>query len=91
MFNKIATFVCLIKSSFFKVIEDPECKDLAEWCKHEPECHHEDVQTSCPKLCGTCKGKLLDIKTRINNTELYQRAVICFHYYIVISRMFFHI
>ena len=34
------------------------CEDLQDWCKHEPKCTTEDVLTSCPKLCGTCQGKI---------------------------------
>lgn len=44
---------------FLKNIETPPCEDLEGWCKHEPKCEHEDVQDSCPKLCGTCKGRFL--------------------------------
>ena len=51
------------------MLEDPECEDLEEWCKHEPECDHDDVQTSCPKLCGSCKGKLQDTLIGTTNTR----------------------
>ena len=40
----------------FLNIEEPPCEDSEEWCKHEPNCSHDDVMESCPKLCGVCKG-----------------------------------
>ena len=42
---------------FFKLyISLDECKDNEEWCKYEPNCAKEDVQTKCPKFCKICKG-----------------------------------
>ena len=52
--RQILTFLSII---FLKLIlEIPPCEDLEDWCEHEPKCTHEDVVTSCPKLCGTCEG-----------------------------------
>ena len=33
-----------------------ECRDQEDWCKHEPNCNFEEVETNCPKYCGICKG-----------------------------------
>ena len=52
--GQILTFLLILFSEM--ILEIPPCEDLEDWCEHEPKCTHEDVVTSCPKLCGTCEG-----------------------------------
>ena len=31
------------------------CKDMADFCKYQPDCKIEEVGVQCPRLCGRCK------------------------------------
>ena len=44
------------KIEVFQLSNPQSCKDLEDWCQHEPKCTTEDVKTSCPRLCGMCNS-----------------------------------
>ena len=80
MFLIINVFHCTFKI----VLEIPPCEDLEDWCKHEPECDHEDVRQSCPKLCETCPSMS-------NNSYMVLQFLVLLYNHFIAEKVYCHL